>query len=102
MSIMNLDEIFSIILEHKEAISKYGIRRVGVFGSVVRGEATDRSDIDLLVEFDPKQKTYRNFWHSSELLERLLDRRVDLITPQALSPFIKPRVEQEVKYVQIS
>lgn len=98
----NLNDILNKIRKHKDSIRKYGIERVGVFGSIARGEATDKSDIDLLVEFNPKQKTYRNFWHSSELLERLLDRQVDVVTPQALSPFIKPRVEREVKYVQIS
>ena len=65
-------------------------------------EATDKSDIDLLVEFDAKQKTYRNFWQSSQFFEHLLDRNVDLVTPQALSPYIKLRVDREVKYVQIS
>lgn len=98
----DLSDVLTQIEKNKDSIKQYGIKRIGVFGSVTRGEATDKSDIDVLVEFDPAKKTYRNFWNSSQLLERLFNRSVDLVTPQALSPYIKSRVEQEVRYVQIS
>lgn len=97
-----INQIFKHILEHKKSIKRYGIKRIGIFGSIARGDTKPSSDIDLLVEFDPQQKTYKNFIASSELLERVLNRQIDLVTPQALSPYIKPYIDKEIKYVQIS
>lgn len=80
----------------------FGVARIGLFGSAVRGESTAKSDIDLLVEFLPGKKTYKNFFASSEYLEKVFDRPVDLVTPQALSPYMKSRIDSEISYVQIS
>jgi predicted nucleotidyltransferase len=66
-----------------------------LFGSVVRGEATPDSDVDLLVEFAPGEKTYDRFMALSDLLERLLGHRVELVTVEALSPFIGPHIQAE-------
>lgn len=76
-----------------------GVRRLALFGSVLRGEATDDSDIDLLVEFAPGTKTYGNFLALADLLEERLGRRVELVTPEALSPFIGPRILAEAQDV---
>ncbi len=76
-----------------------GVRRLWLFGSVVRGEACAESDVDLLVEFEPGRKTYDNFLAACELLEESLERRVELITMEALSPFIGPRIRAEAEDV---
>ena len=86
----------------KDALQKFGVNRIGVFGSVARGEATDKSDVDLLVEFDPAKKTYRNYLGTATFIEELLGRSVDLVTPQALSPYIKPHILKDVRYVEIA
>ena len=70
-----------------------------MFGSFVRGEQTDSSDIDILVEFEPARKTFDNFIRMAFLLEQLLGRRVELVTPEALSPYLKPHILREVEYV---
>lgn len=86
----------------KDALQKFGVSRIGVFGSVARGEATERSDVDLLVEFDPAKKTYRNFVGTATFIEKLLGQSVDLVTPQALSPYIKPYILKDIRYVEIA
>jgi predicted nucleotidyltransferase len=80
-------------------VRRLGVRRLALFGSVVRSEARPESDIDLLVEFEPGRKTYDNFLALGELLERLLERRVELVTTEALSPFIGPRILAEAEDV---
>lgn len=99
---MNLSDVQSILNSHKEELARLGLRRVGIFGSTYRGEATEASDIDLLLEFDPQKKTYQNFFKSTMRLESLLACPVDAVTPEGLSPYIGPRIKDSVTYVQIS
>lgn len=77
------------------AIRQLGVRRLALFGSVVRGEARPDSDVDLLVEFAPGQKSFDRFMALSDLLEELLGRPVELVTIEALSPFIGPHILAE-------
>ncbi len=63
-------------------ITSLGVRRLALVGSVVRNEARPDSDVDVLVEFDPARKTFDNFLALSELLERLLDHPVELVTTE--------------------
>lgn len=72
-----------------------GVRRLALFGSVARDEARPDSDVDLLVEFAPAQKSFDRFLALSELLEDLLGRPVELVTPEALSPYIGPHILAE-------
>lgn len=76
-----------------------GVVRLALFGSVLRGRARADSDVDLLVQFAPGTKSYENFPALSELLEDCLGRRVELITTEALSPFIGPRILAEAEDV---
>ena len=72
-----------------------GVRRLALFGSVLRNEARPESDVDLLVEFAPGQKSFDRFLALCELLESQLGHRVDLITTEALSPFLGPHILAE-------
>ena len=72
-----------------------GVRRLALFGSVLRNEARPDSDVDILVEFDPDQKSFDRFLALAELLEGALERRVELVTTEALSPFIGPHILAE-------
>jgi len=84
------------VLRNREAEikEKFGVRRIGVFGSFARGEQKETSDIDILVEFD--KPTFRNFMNLAFFLEDLFHRKVDLVTPNSLSPYISPYVKKEV------
>ena len=76
-------------------IRALGVDRLALFGSVVRDEARPDSDVDLLVQFAPGAKTYARFFALSELLEARLGHRVEIVTLEALSPFLGPRILAE-------
>lgn len=76
-----------------------GVRRLGLFGSFVRGEARPESDVDIWVEFEPGRKTFDNFMELAFLLEELFQRPVELVTPESISPYFRPYIESELEYV---
>jgi uncharacterized protein len=80
-------------------IRALGVDRLALFGSVLRGDAGPESDVDLLVRFSPGAKTFDRFMALSELLEGRLGRRVELVTTEALSPFLGPRILAEAEDV---
>ncbi|MEZ5673167.1 MAG: nucleotidyltransferase domain-containing protein [Thiotrichaceae bacterium] len=60
------------------------------------------SDIDLLVEFEPEQKSFDHFMQLCDLLEHNLPYPVEVMTTESLSPYIKPHILKEVEYVTIT
>lgn len=78
------------------------VERLGLFGSLLRGQTTPDSDVDILVEFAPGQKTFDNFIHLAHRLEDTLQRRVEVVTRESLSPYIGPRILEETEYVSFS
>ena len=92
-------EVSNIILSHKREIKDFGVKRIGLFGSFVKGKQKRESDIDLLVEFVQGKKTFKNFISLAFLLEDLLHRKVELVTPESLSPYLKPNILKEIEYV---
>ncbi len=87
-------------LSNAEAeIRRQRVRRLALFGSFVRDEARPDSDVDLYVEFVPGQKSFDRFVRLADDLEALLGRRVELVTPAALSPFIGPHILAEAQDV---
>jgi hypothetical protein len=69
-----------------------GVRRLALFGSVRRDTARPDSDVDLLVEFEPEQKTLAHLVDLGDLLESVLGRRVELVTAEGLSPLLRPHI----------
>jgi predicted nucleotidyltransferase len=76
-----------------------GVRRLALFGSIVRGEAHADSDVDLLVEFHVDAKSFDVFIKLCDLLETLLEWPVELVTTEALSPYIGPHILAEAEDV---
>ncbi len=96
-------EIISrLIEENKDKVRKFGVERLGLFGSFVRGDQNENSDIDILVEFSSGKKNYDNFINLAFFLEEIFQRRVELVTPESISPYIKPYIMDEVEYVEIA
>jgi len=93
-----MDVIETLKKHEREIKERYGVRRIGVFGSYVRGEQKETSDIDILVEFD--EPTFDNFMNLSFYLEGLFGKKVDLITTRGMSPYISPVVEKEVVWCE--
>ncbi len=84
---------------HSKEIKELGVQSLGLFGSFVKNTATEKSDIDLLVSFDPNRKTFDNFMDLSFFLEHLFDRKIELVTTQSLNKYIGPHILKEVEYV---
>ncbi len=78
--------------------ARYSVERLGVFGSVSRGEESQDSDVDVLVEFSGPA-TFDGFFGLKEFLESSLERRVDLVTRAALRDEILPSIEKDLFYV---
>jgi predicted nucleotidyltransferase len=80
-------------------LKPYKIKRLAIFGSVARGEITPDSDIDILVSLRPpgeRPVIGLKWFELSEVLSRILERPVDLVTEDGLSPYIRPYVEREM------
>ena len=88
----------TLLFQNQARIRALGVQRLGLFGSFVREQQASESDIDLLVEFSEGKKTFDNFIELAFLLEDVLQRRVELITLDSLSPYIGPRILSEVEY----
>lgn len=86
---------------HGDDLRRLGVERIGVFGSFQRDTPDSKSDVDLLVEFVPGEKSFDNFMALSFLLEEELERPVELVTREALSPHIGPHILRSVEYVDI-
>lgn len=95
--------MYEALLEPVKArLAAAGVQRLGVFGSFARNELTTDSDVDVLVAFDPRHKTFDNLYEVGEALEEVFGRRVDLVTEDSLSPHIGPHILREVQYVDLS
>ena len=80
-------------------IRRLGVRRLALFGSVLRNEARPDSDVDVLVEFTPAEKTFDRFMALADLLEHTLEHPVEVVTTESLSPFIGPHILAEARDV---
>ena len=94
------DYILATIKTNKSGFSKFGIKDIGLFGSYARGEQSDKSDIDILIDFEPDKESYDNYMAVYDLVEMLFkNERVEIVTKNGLSPYIGPTILNEVLYV---
>ena len=94
-----LEEIKELIQKNKDKLrEQYGLKEIGIFGSYVRGEQGEESDVDILIELE-KPIGFVRFMRLENTLSGLLGTRVELVTKKALKPYIGKRILQEVKYV---
>ena len=91
-----------VIQDNPGRMRSYGVKEIGVFGSVARGEDKKGSDFDVLVVFEKGKKSFRNFAGLVDFLEMKLGAPVELVTRESLSPYIGPRILKEVEYVPIA
>lgn len=92
----SLHEIVKILNEYKEELArKYKIKEMRIFGSYVKGKQKDSSDVDIIVDFE-EIPTFVEFVRLQEELDRLLNMKVDLLTEESISPFIKPYIKESV------
>jgi predicted nucleotidyltransferase len=98
------EQIIQKLKENINKIKSFGVKRIGIFGSAVRGEITEKSDIDFVVEFEEGKATFNNFCDLVDFLEHLFARKVDVLTPWGIEsiriPYIKEQIKKEIEYVQ--
>jgi predicted nucleotidyltransferase len=95
VSTMSHDEIEATLIA---ILRDHGARKIGVFGSFARGEQCPDSDLDVLVDFGDRKSLLTLVRIERELSERL-DIRVDLLTEQAISPYLIDRIKSEMKVI---
>jgi hypothetical protein len=88
------EQILHILATHREELKGLGVKSLALFGSVARNEAGPGSDVDLLVEFSQPVGIFE-FLDLQEYLERILGRRVDLVTPDALKRQMREQILKE-------
>ena len=94
------ENIISVLKTHKSELSRYGVSTIGLFGSYLRNEQSKRSDIDLLIDFEPDKESFDNFMAVCDIFENLFkDEKVEIVTKNGLSKHIGPKILNEVLYV---
>ena len=93
---MNRDEVLNVLRAHKAPLAqRFGVVDLALFGSIVRDQATDDSDVDILVRFD-SPATSKRYFGVQFYIEDLLGRPVDLVTDKALRAEMRPYIEREM------
>jgi len=92
-----MPDIFQTLRENMREIKKFGVKRIGVFGSTARGEQREDSDVDIVVEFEEGKATLENFLGLANYLEKLLGRKVDLLTKEGVRSIRIARVREEIE-----
>ncbi|WP_407283210.1 nucleotidyltransferase family protein [Methanolobus sp. WCC1] len=92
-------DALKLLKEHENVIKeRFFVEKIGIFGSFARGEAQDKSDVDVLVEFAEGKKTFDNFMELKFYLEELFGRDVDLVIETAIKPRLKDYIMREAVY----
>jgi len=93
--VLTKDEILDAIRKHRDILLKYKVREIGLFGSFVKGEQEDRSDIDSIVDFE--EPTIENFMGLSSFLENLFGKKVEILTPAGVESIRINHIKEEIK-----
>ena len=94
------NDIVKRLQTHKPEIEKFGIQKIGLFGSYVREQQNEESDIDILIEFEKGETTFDNFMGLCFYLDDLFNgKKVEVVTTGGLSKYIGPYILKEVEYV---
>ena len=96
------DHVVELLQEHRVYLAReFGVRKIGLFGSFAKGQPSDSSDIDLVVEFE-RPIGFR-FIELAEYLERLFGRKVDILTPAGIQGIrrntVAKRIAESIVYV---
>lgn len=93
-------EILDYLTAHKaEFKERFGVIRIGLFGSFARGEQNDDSDIDLAVEIAKERKSLKNFFGFKGELEAQLGKKIDLGIESAFKPLIREKMQKDIIYI---
>ena len=94
---LRAEDVFAVLARETAVLKRFGVSRLALFGSAVRGEARPDSDLDFLVDFN--QKTFRNYMGLANFLEHLFGHKVDLVIRETIKPVVRERVLAEAQDV---
>lgn len=94
------ESILEKLSHNFERLQHVGVERIGVFGSVARGDDGKDSDVDIIVEFAPQMNRSKNFNAICDILDDLIGEPYDLVTVGGLSPYLGPKILKETVYVE--
>ena len=92
-------DLVALLSVNEPSLRGFGVQRLGLFGSFRRDQPTSESDVDLYVEFAPGHATFDHFMDLSFFCEALFGRRVEIVTPNSLSPHLGPHILRDLEYV---
>ncbi len=95
---MSAKRVLAELHLHRAGLRRYGVRRLGLFGSAARGLARACSDLDFVVDFE--RKTFDDYMGLKFYLEELFHKDVDLVVADAIKPALRSRILREVRYAQ--
>ncbi|MGN6495158.1 MAG: nucleotidyltransferase family protein [Agriterribacter sp.] len=94
------EDILAILKTNKAELTKFGVSNVGLFGSYLRNEQSEKSDIDLLIDFEPDKESFDNYMAVYDIFESLFkNQKVEVVTRNGLSKYIGPKILKDVVYV---
>lgn len=94
-----LNEAKETIRPHRQELEEeFKVKQMGIFGSYVRGEPNEKSDMDILTEFKEPIGLFK-FMDLEDYIGKLLGTRVDMVSKKALKPYIGKRILKEVEYI---
>ncbi|RKX38471.1 MAG: nucleotidyltransferase [Thermotogae bacterium] len=100
---MKKREVIKLLRDNMDEIKKFGVKRIGIFGSVTRNEAGEESDVDLVVEFERERGGMKDFVGLIDFLENLFGKEVDVLTPEGIESIriksVRERIKKELEYV---
>lgn len=97
---MRREDVIRILEENREAIKRFGVKSIGLFGSCARGEEGEASDLDFLVELE--DRTFDAYMGIEEFLEVLFGCKVDLVLEDTIKPRLRESIMKEVVYAPYS
>ena len=92
------NEVMGKLLKHISEIKGFWVEKIGLFGSLLKGDST--GDVDILIAFRKTEESFQNLMDLFFFLEDLLNFKIDLVTTNALSPYIVPYILREVEYIE--
>jgi len=97
---MNIIEVKKKLESNKVHMQRFfHVKEIGLFGSLIKGVQTKKSDIDVLVEFEKGHKDLFNYMRLKHYLEEMLGKEIDLVIRGALKPRVREKILDEVLYV---
>jgi predicted nucleotidyltransferase len=100
MEVASREEIVTYLRNNKNLFyERFGVTRMGIFGSFVRNAHNAESDIDIIVDIEKSRKNIHSFLQLKRFLENQLSRKVDLGFEHSLKPIIREKIKGQIIYV---